>query len=175
MRENTSVLEILVNKWFKAATEAHKASDSAPQEFMPILILTWRIPGAAGCTGAACSSLSVTAQPHCLDMHFGAEAVRMESEIAVVNPVIHRKTCALLSEQMCPLGALGAPYFPCAREIPASFNHITTSDQQPSRAEISLCFLMYINCPILSKHDCWDFSEKPEEPDALEGKEERPM
>lgn len=163
IRENTSVLQVLVNKWFKADTEAHKDSDSPPQEFMPTLILTWTIPGAAGCTGAACSSLSVTAQSHCLDMHFGAETVRMESEIAVVNPAIQRETCALHSVQMCPLGAAEAPYFPVAREISASFNHITTSDQQPWRAEISLCFLMYINCPILSKHDCSEFSEKPGE------------
>lgn len=175
IRENTSVLQILVNKWFKAATEAHKAGDSWPQEFVPILILTWTIPGAAGCTGAACSSLCVPAQSHCLDMHLGAETGRMESEIAVVNPVIQRKTCALHSEQMCPLGAVGAPYFQVAHEISASFNHITTSDQQPSRAETSLCFLMYINCSILSKYDCREFSEKPEEPDALEGKEGRPV
>lgn len=96
------------------------------------------------------------------------------SEIAVVNPVTQRETWALHSEQMCPPGAPGAPYFPVACEISASFNHITASDQQPSRAEISLGFLMYINCPILSKHDCGEFSEKPEEPDALEGKEGRP-
>lgn len=98
--------------------------------------------------------------------------MRMESEIAVVNPVIQRKTCALHSEQMCPPGAVGAPYFPVAQEI---FNHIPVSDQQPSRAEISLCFLMYINCPILPKYDCREFSEKPKELDALEGKEGSPV
>lgn len=95
--------------------------------------------------------------------------MRMESEIAVVNPVIQGKTCALHSEQMCPLGAVGAPYFPVVHEISASFNHITTSDQQPSRAEISLCFLMCRNCTILFKYDCSEFSEEPEESDALEG------
>lgn len=124
------MLQILVNKWFKADTEAHKDSDSLPQEFMPVSMFTWTIPVAGRFSGAVCSSLSVSS--HCLDMHFTDETVRMKSEIAVVNPFIQRKICAFALKNKSTFLKLAVHLvFQHAHGVLAVFKHSTNLNYEP--------------------------------------------
>ena len=144
------MLQILVNKWFKADTEAHKDSDSVPQEFMTILIFTRTIPVSGGFTVAVCRSLSVTSQSYCLNMHFRDEIVRIKSEIALVNLFIQRKICAFAFRTnvstwncWCTLFSSMLMQSQLSLSTPQTYIMIPWGQSY-------VCFLIYMNCPILS-------------------------